>query len=200
MFNLKALPFSPQALEPHISQKTLEFHHGKHHQAYVDNLNKLIEGTKFADLSLEEIIIQSFNQDELKGIYNNAGQVFNHDFYWQSLLLEIKEDNVPSVDLLNIVEKQFSSWDNFLAELKSAGLKQFGSGWLWLVKDKDVLKIITTANANNPLTDNLKPIFVVDVWEHAYYLDYQNRRADYLEAVLKNLVDWEKVSDRFFKN
>jgi len=200
MFNLQALNFKSKALEPYISDKTLEFHHGKHHQAYVDNLNKLIEGTKFANLSLEEIIIQSFNQDELKGIYNNAGQVFNHDFYWQSLLLEIKEDNVPSVDLLNIVEKQFSSWDNFLAELKSAGLKQFGSGWLWLVKDKDVLKIITTANANNPLTDNLKPIFVVDVWEHAYYLDYQNRRADYLEAVLNNLVDWKKASERFFKN
>lgn len=200
MFNLKALPFSPQALEPHISQKTLEFHHGKHHQAYVDNLNKLIEGTKFVGLPLEEIIIQSLNQDEFRRIYNNAAQVYNHDFYWQSLVSEIKDDNKVSAEFLTLVEKQFDSWDNFLAELKSAGLKQFGSGWLWLVKEGDSLKIMTTANANNPLTSSLVPLFVVDVWEHAYYLDYQNKRAEYLEKTLKNLVDWKKVSDKFFNN
>lgn len=200
MFELQNLPFSFKALEPYISQKTLEFHHGKHHQAYIDNLNKLIEGTSFSNLSLEEIILQSHNQAEFKGIYNNAGQVYNHDFYWQSLVSELKDDNKVSVEFLSLIEKKFSSWDNFLLELKAAGLKQFGSGWLWLVKDGEDLKIMTTANADNPLSDNLIPLFVVDVWEHAYYLDYQNKRADYLEAVLRNLVDWEKVSDRFFKN
>ncbi len=148
----------------------------------------------------EEIILESYNKDEFKGIFNNAGQVYNHDFYWQSLVSEIKDGNKVSAEFLTLVEKQFDSWDNFLAELKSAGLKQFGSGWLWLVKEGDSLKIMTTANANNPLTSSLVPLFVVDVWEHAYYLDYQNKRAEYLEKTLKNLVDWKKVSDKFFNN
>lgn len=200
MFKLKDLNFKAQALEPYISENTINFHYGKHHQAYVDNLNKLIEGTNFSNLALEEIILESYNKDEFKGIFNNAGQVYNHDFYWQSLVSEIKDDNKVSAEFLTLVEKQFDSWDNFLAELKSAGLKQFGSGWLWLVKEGDSLKIMTTANANNPLTSSLVPLFVVDVWEHAYYLDYQNKRAEYLEKTLKNLVDWKKVSDKFFNN
>lgn len=196
MFILRNLPYNSKALEPYMSEKTLSFHHGRHHQAYVDNLNKLIEGSDLADLSLEEIIIKTANNPERVAIFNNAAQVYNHDFFW-SILQAKAEDNLPSEEFKMAIKKTFSSWDNFLSEFKTIALSQFGSGWAWLVKDGKELKIIKTANAENPLVLGFKPLLAIDVWEHSYYLDYQNRRAEYLEQVLNNIINWSKVSDLF---
>lgn len=190
MFTLNSLPFPVTALEPHLSAKTLEFHYGKHHQAYIDNLNKLIAGTSLEAANLEDIIRQTAGSANQAAIFNNAAQVFNHDFFWQSLR-PADASKEPSVELLNLINNSFGSFENFLTEFKNAALSQFGSGWAWLVKDGAQLKIIKTANADNPLAQNLKPLLALDVWEHAYYLDYQNRRGDYLDAVLKNLLNWE---------
>jgi len=190
MFTLTSLPFSHQALEPHISARTLEFHYGKHHQAYLDNLNKLISGTDLETETLENILIKTKGSLDKVAIFNNAAQVYNHDFFWKSLR-PTDASLEPSANLLALITTSFSSLDNFYNEFKTIALSQFGSGWAWLVKEGESLKIIKTANADNPLTLGLKPLLVIDVWEHAYYLDYQNRRADYVEAVLKNLFNWE---------
>ncbi len=196
MFQLNNLPFTFTALEPYISAKTLEFHHGKHHQAYVDNLNKLITDSPIADNSLAEIVIASAKSPEMTAVFNNAAQVFNHDFFWQCLKpADLKKEINP--DLLAALEQHFQSLDNFLAEFKQAALTQFGSGWAWLVKDGQALKIFKTANADTPLAHNLIPLLTIDVWEHAYYLDYQNRRADFIEAVLQNLINWDFVANNF---
>lgn len=190
MFALNSLPFDKSSLAPAISEKTLDFHYGKHHQAYVDNLNKLISGTEFETLTLEEIIIKTAGNSNQVAIFNNAAQVFNHNFFWSSLRpIDATLEAGPKLAVL--INQSFGSLDNFYNEFKNAALAQFGSGWAWLVKDGDALKIIKTGNADNPLVHNLKPLLVIDVWEHAYYLDYQNRRADYLENVLKNLLNWE---------
>ncbi len=189
MFTLKPLPFDIKALEPHISAKTLEFHHGKHHQAYIDNLNKLIVGTEFEGLSLEEIIKRSAGDSDKAAIFNNAAQVYNHDFFWQSLS-SAKEDREMSAHLQQILEEAFGSLDNFYEQFKAAGLTQFGSGWTWLVRGKNGLEIIKTANADTPIAHGLKPILTLDVWEHAYYLDYQNKRGDFLDVCLKQLINW----------
>jgi len=190
MFTLSPLPFKPTALEPHISAKTLEFHYGKHHQAYVDNLNKLVAGTDLETATLEEIIMKTAGSLDKASIFNNAAQVYNHDFFWKSLR-PADASLEPSADLLSAINTSFGSLDSFYNEFKTAALGQFGSGWAWLVKDGASLKIIKTANADNPLAKGLKPLLAIDVWEHAYYLDYQNRRADFVEAVLKNLLNWE---------
>lgn len=196
MFILRNLPYNSKALEPYMSEKTLSFHHGRHHQAYIDNLNKLIEDSDLADLSLEEIIIKTANNPERVAIFNNAAQVYNHDFFW-SILQAKAEDNLPSEEFKMAIKKTFSSWDNFLSEFKTIALSQFGSGWAWLVKDGKELKIIKTANAENPLVLGFKPLLAIDVWEHSYYLDYQNRRAEYLEQMLNNIINWSKVSELF---
>ncbi len=190
MFNLTKLAFSLNDLEPIISQKTMEFHYGKHHQAYVDNLNKLLTKTDLNDLSLEEIVLNTYQKEDLKAIYNNAGQVYNHNIFWQSLKKDSQTE--PSSEIIS----EFGSLENFKENFLELALSQFGSGWAWLVKDeKNKLSLIKTANADNPLVLNLKPIFTIDVWEHSYYLDYQNRRADFVRQILDNLVNWDFVNN-----
>jgi len=189
MFKLISLPFEKNALKPYMSEETLTFHHDKHHQAYVDNLNKLIAGTKFEDMSLEEIIKQTAEDIEWQSIFNNAAQVFNHNFFWKCL--SINGTKRPKADLLEKIEQRFGSYENFEQEFKQASISQFGSGWVWLTEDhKGNLNILKTSNADNPIAHRLTPLMTIDVWEHAYYLDYQNRRADFVDAFLTHLINW----------
>ena len=189
-FTLPAFPFAQDALEPHISKTTIEFHYGKHHQTYVDNLNKLIIGTEFENSTLEEIVLKSSG-----GIFNNAAQVWNHTFYWNCLTP--KSNLKPEGKLLDAIEKEFGSYEQFNEKFTNAAVTLFGSGWAWLVKDKDgKLEIVQTSNAENPMRQDKTPLLVCDVWEHAYYIDKQNRRPAYLESFW-NLVDWKKVEERF---
>jgi Fe-Mn family superoxide dismutase len=186
---LPPLPYPENALEPVITAKTIGFHYGKHHKGYVDNLNKLIAGTEYADLSLEKIITDTAGRAEKTAIFNNAAQIWNHTFYWHSM--RSKGGGEPPAALKQKIEASFGSVDACKMALTSAAVSQFGSGWVWLVLDGDTLKVVKTANADLPLTGNMKPLLTVDVWEHAYYLDYQNRRADYVKAVLDRLINWE---------
>jgi len=196
MFTLLPLPFENSMLAPHLSAKTLDFHYGRHHQTYVDNLNKLIVGTELEKLSLVEIMIKVAGQSEQIAVFNNAAQVYNHDFFWKSLC-PVGHMTQPAAELLAAISKDFISLDNFYSEFKALALSQFGSGWVWLVKDGQTLKIVKTTNADNPLIHGQRPLLTVDVWEHAYYLDYQNRRADYLEAVIRNLLNWDFAAQEF---
>lgn len=190
--SLPELPYGKEALAPTISANTLEFHYGKHHKTYVDNLNKLIDGTDLAKLSLEEIIKNAAKDPAKTGIFNNAAQVWNHSFYWKCL----KKDGggKPAGPIAAKINSAWGSYDKFVEELKNAGVTQFGSGWAWLVQEGKDLKITKTANADTPLVHGQKPLLTIDVWEHAYYLDYQNRRADYLSAVIQKLINWDFVS------
>ena len=190
--NLPNLPYAKEALAPYISANTLDFHYGKHHKAYVDNLNKLIEGTELAGKSLEEIIKIAAKDSSKTGIFNNAAQVWNHSFYWQCL--KKGGGKTPSGAIAAKINAAWGSFDKFAEELKNAGMTQFGSGWAWLVLDAGQLKITKTANADTPLAHGPKPLLTIDVWEHAYYLDYQNRRPDYLAAVIQNLINWDFVN------
>jgi len=189
-FELTQLPYEKSALAPDISEKTIEFHHGKHHQKYVDTLNSLIEGTEHEEKSLEEIIKTSDGK-----IFNNAAQVWNHTFYFNSF-----SDNPatePEGQLLEEIDKQFGSFTEFREKFNASAAGLFGSGWTWLVKTKEgSLQIVNKGNAGNPITDDQTPILTCDVWEHAYYLDYQNKRPEYLEKFW-NVVDWKKVSERY---
>lgn len=186
---LPDLPYDPKALEPHMSEKTLSFHYGKHHQAYVTNLNKLITGTDLEHKDLETIIKTAHQNDRLTGVFNNAAQVWNHTFFWHSL--HPKGGGEPPQKLLHLIETSFSSFENFKEKFKEAATTQFGSGWAWLVKEGSDLKIIKTGNAETPLTSpHLVPLLTCDVWEHAYYLDYQNRRPDYVDTFLGHLANW----------
>ena len=189
--NLPELPYGKDALAPFISANTLEFHYGKHHKTYVDNLNKLIEGTDLAKLSLEEIIKIAAKDPAKTGIFNNAAQVWNHSFYWQCL--KKAGGGSPAGIIAKKIDDTWGNFDKFAEELKNAGITQFGSGWAWLVQDGKDLKITKTANADTPIAHGQKPLLTIDVWEHAYYLDYQNRRPDYLSAVIKNLINWDFV-------
>ena len=189
-FELPELPFAMDALEPHISAKTLEFHYGKHHKAYVDKVNGLIEGTKFENASLEDII-----RDAEGGIFNNGAQVWNHTFYWNCLSPEAKPE--PNGELMESINRDFGSFAEFKEKFSNAAATLFGSGWAWLVENESgKLEIIQESNAGNPLRNGYKPLLTCDVWEHAYYLDKQNRRPDYVKDWWK-LVDWEKVSERY---
>lgn len=189
-FELPTLAYEANALEPAISSQTIAFHYGKHHQAYVNNLNALVIGTPFENMGLEEIIRKSEG-----GIFNNAAQVWNHTFYFNCFTPGGAGE--PEGELLEAIEKTWDSFENFKKEFNTAAATLFGSGWAWLVKDKDGrLSIIKESNAGTPLTKNLEPILTFDVWEHAYYLDYQNRRADYLEALWK-IIDWDEVNARY---
>ncbi|MBN2965131.1 superoxide dismutase [Sulfurospirillum sp. T05] len=188
-FTLPELPYAPNALEPHISANTLGFHHGKHHQAYVTNLNNLIEGTELASQTLEEIIQAVAGDASKAGIFNNAAQVWNHTFYWHSM--KPNGGGEPTGAIAAKIKEVFGDFEAFLKEFKTAGATQFGSGWAWLVLEGDTLKITKTPNADTPLAHGQKAILTVDVWEHAYYLDYQNRRPDYLETFFKHLVNWD---------
>ena len=186
---LPKLSYAETALEPIISAKTLNFHHGKHHQAYVNNLNNLINSTKFESSTLEDIIREADGT-----IFNNAAQVWNHTFYFNQF--SPSPQNAPSDKLLKLIEDEFNTFDSFREQFEKQAITLFGSGWTWLAIDKQGKPIITqTGNAGNPLRDGLKPIFTADVWEHAYYIDYQNRRADYVTGLWK-IVDWKIIEKR----
>jgi len=186
---LPPLPYADDALAPVISANTLGFHYGKHHRGYVDKLNKLVTGTEFADLSLEKIIIVTAGKPEKAAIFNNAAQTWNHTFYWNSL--KPNGGGEPPASLKQKIEAAFGTVDACRKELATAATSQFGSGWAWLVQEGDKLKVVKTGNADLPLTMGMKPLLTIDVWEHAYYLDYQNRRADYVSAVLEKLINWD---------
>jgi Fe-Mn family superoxide dismutase len=189
-FELPSLPYSQDALEPHVSANTLSFHHGKHHAAYVNKLNELIKG---AGKDLEEIIRSTANDPSKVGIFNNAAQVWNHTFFWHCM--SPKGGGAPSGVLADKIKSTFGSLESFKDQFKDAAITQFGSGWAWLIQDGSNLQITKTANAVNPLSQGQKAIFTIDVWEHAYYLDYQNRRPDFVQAVLDNLINWEFVAN-----
>lgn len=186
---LSPLPYDANALEPYITANTLSFHHGKHHQAYVTNLNNLIQGTELAEENLDKIILAVATKAEKAGIFNNAAQVWNHTFYWNSM--KKGGGGVPSGAIATKINEDFGSFEAFADAFKNAGLTQFGSGWAWLVLEGGKLKVTKTANADTPMVHGQKAILTVDVWEHAYYLDYQNKRADYLDLFLKHLVNWD---------
>ncbi|MDX1836316.1 superoxide dismutase [Fe] [Legionella taurinensis] len=187
-FSLPPLPYSLEALAPTISKETLEYHYGKHHNAYVTNLNKLIAGTEFEQLSLEDIIKQSSG-----GIFNNAAQVWNHTFYWHCL--SPNGGGEPKGRLADMIAKKFGSFSAFKEQFSQAAITTFGSGWAWLVQDKDgELKITSTSNAGTPMTEGLNALLTCDVWEHAYYIDYRNARPDYVSAFW-NLVNWQFVEE-----
>ena len=186
---LPPLPWAEGALAPVISANTIGFHYGKHHQGYVTNLNKLTAGTPMADQSLEQIVRATAGKADQAAIFNNAAQVWNHTFYWQSL--RPNGGGEPPAALKAKMEASFGSVAACREELSKAATSQFGSGWAWLVADGDALKVVKTGNAETPLTGAMRPLVTIDVWEHAYYLDYQNRRADYVAAVLDKLINWE---------
>lgn len=187
--SLSPLPYAENALEPVISARTIGFHYGKHHKGYVDNLNKSAAGTEYADLPLEKIMAATAGQADKAALFNNAAQIWNHAFYWQSL--QPKGGGEPPAALARRIESDFGSVAACKKELAGAATSQFGSGWAWLVVDDGKLKAMKTGNADTPLTKGLKPLLTIDVWEHAYYLDYQNRRADYVNALLDSLINWE---------
>jgi Fe-Mn family superoxide dismutase len=188
-FELPALPYAKDALEPHMSANTFDFHHGKHHNTYVVNLNGMIEGTDMASQSLEEIIKASAGDASKAGIFNNAAQVWNHTFFWNSM--SPNGGGAPSGDLVAKIDAAFGGLDGFKEAFKNAGATQFGSGWAWLVAEGGELKVTKTPNAETPLTTGATPLVCCDVWEHAYYLDYQNRRPDFLQVFLDNLINWD---------
>ena len=188
-FMLPPLPYAENALEPVLSANTLGFHYGKHHKTYVDNLNKLIAGTEYSNQTLEQIISGTAGKAEAVAIFNNAAQTWNHTFYWKSL--QPNGGGEPPAALKQMIEASYGAVDACKKEFASLAVSQFGSGWAWLVLDGSQLKLVKTANAGLPLTMGLKPLLAIDVWEHAYYLDYQNRRADYVNAVLDKLINWE---------
>ena len=189
-FKLAPLPYEKNTLEPYISEKTLTFHYGKHHQGYVDTLNKLMKEKKLAGSSLEDVILMSSKDPELKTVFNNAAQDWNHTFYWQSM--KAKGGGKPTGAILDLITKNFGSYEEFKKQFIDAGTKLFGSGWVWLVMDKDnTLKIVPSKDADLPLIHDQKALITCDIWEHAYYLDYQNRRKDYVEVFLDHLVNWD---------
>jgi len=190
---LPPLPYAENALEPVVSAKTIGFHYGKHHQGYVDTLNKLVAGTELASLSLEKIIAATAGKADKVEIFNNAAQAWNHDFYWKSL--RPKGGGEPPAALKQWIETSFITVDACKKELAQAATKQFGSGWAWLVQEHGKLKVVSTGNAENPLTKGATPLLTIDVWEHAYYLDHQNRRVDYVNGVLDKLINWGFAAD-----
>ena len=186
-FELPALPYAQDALAPHISAETLEYHYGKHHKTYVDNLNKLVDGTDNASKSLEEIIMSSE-----AGLFNNSAQVWNHTFFWNCLSPD--GGGAPTGVLADRINADFGSFDEFKAQITDAGLTQFGSGWAWLVEQDGKLAIMKTPNADLPMKHGAKALFTIDVWEHAYYIDYRNARAKFIEVVLDILANWDFVA------
>ena len=193
-FELPSLPYANDALAPYMSSETLDFHHGKHHQTYVTNLNNLVKDSDMQDATLEDIILKSSKDSSMAGIFNNAGQHWNHILFWQCM----KPNGggaIPS-ELESRINSDFGSVDQFKEAFIQAGTTQFGSGWAWLAIDNGKLVVTKSANASSPLVDGMKPILGCDVWEHSYYIDYRNKRPDYLKAFLDNLVNWEFVSSQ----
>ena len=191
-FELPSLPYADTALEPYYSAKTFSFHHGKHHKAYVDNLNKLLPGSPFENSSLEEIILAVAGDATKAGFFNNAAQVWNHTFFWNCM--KPGGGGAPSGALAAKIDAAFGSYEKFAEQFKAAAVGRFGSGWAWLVLDGGDLKIMSTPNAETPMTGGKKALLTVDVWEHAYYLDFQNRRPDFVQTFLDQLVNWDFVS------
>ena len=189
-FELPSLPYEKNALEPHISAETLDFHYGKHHNAYVVNLNNLTEGTEWAGKSLEEIVAGTDG-----GIFNNAAQVWNHSFYWNCM--KPGGGGEPTGALADAIVSAFGSFDGFKEQFTQAAMTQFGSGWAWLVKDGDGVALAKTGNADTPLANGQTPLLTIDVWEHAYYIDFRNARPKYIETFLSNLVNWDFVAANF---
>ncbi|MCX7592367.1 MAG: superoxide dismutase [Fischerella sp.] len=197
-FTQPPLPFPMDALEQYgMKAETFEYHYGKHHKAYVDNLNKLTEGTELADKPLEEVIQISFKDSSKTGIFNNAAQVWNHTFFWNCL--KPAGGGQPTGDLASKIEKDFGSFDKFKEEFSNAAATQFGSGWAWLVDDNGTLKVTKTPNAENPLVHGQKALLTLDVWEHAYYLDYRNDRPGFIKNFLNNLVNWDFAAEQYAK-
>jgi Fe-Mn family superoxide dismutase len=190
---LPSLPYAENALDPVISANTIAFHYGKHHKGYVDTLNKLIAGTALAKLSLENLIAETAGKTDKVAIFNSAAQTWNHSFYWRSL--RPQGGGEPPAGLRQKIDAAFGSVDACRKELANAATTQFGSGWAWLVLDSGSLKVVKTGNADMPQTTGLKPLLAIDVWEHAYYLDYQNRRADHVAALLDKLINWGFAAD-----
>lgn len=192
LFSLIALPYAPEALEPVISRETISYHHGKHLQAYVDNLNKLVAGTEFEQMPLEEIVCKSQG-----GIFNNAGQILNHNLYFTQFSPVAADNHMPKGAILEAINRDFGSLDAFKAEFEQKGVTLFGSGWVWLAADKDGKLVITQEpNAGNPVTKGLRPLLTMDVWEHAYYIDFRNRRAAHLQA-LWQIINWDEINRRY---
>ena len=189
-YSLPDLPYAKDALVPHMSAETFDYHHGKHHAAYVNKLNALTEGTEYTGKSLEELIKTTDG-----GLFNQAAQVWNHTFFWNSMKPE--GGGAPTGDLAAAIDRDFGSLDGFKEAFSNAAAGRFGSGWAWLVKDGDKLAVVSTANAGNPLTDGQTPILTLDVWEHAYYVDYRNARPKFIDAFLNNLVNWEFAAKNF---
>jgi Fe-Mn family superoxide dismutase len=190
---LPPLPYADNALDPVITAHTMSFHYGKHHKTYVDNLNKMVVGTEFADMSLEQVIAGSAGKADKAGIFNNSAQIWNHTFYWHSM--KPNGGGEPPAVLKQKIDAAFGSVDACKKELANAAVTQFGSGWAWLVSDAGALKVVKTGNAELPMTKGMKALLCIDVWEHAYYLDWQNRRADYVNAVLDKVVNWGFAAD-----
>ena len=191
-FELPSLPYADTALEPYYSAKTFSFHHGKHHKAYVDNLNKLLPGSPFENSSLEEIILAVAGDATKAGFFNNAAEVWNHTFFWNCM--QPGGGGAPSGALAAKIDAAFGSYEKFAEQFKAAAVGRFGSGWAWLVLDGGELKIMSTPNAETPMTGGKKALLTVDVWEHAYYLDFQNRRPDFVQTFLDQLVNWDFVA------
>jgi superoxide dismutase, Fe-Mn family len=196
-FELPDLPYDYEALAPYMSAKTLHLHHDKHHQAYVTNLNNLIEGTEFAGKSLEEIVTGSYGDAAKQGIFNNAGQHWNHNLFWR--IMKKGGGGNPGGELAKRIDDAFGSFEAFKEQFKTAGVTQFGSGWAWLAVQGDQLKVVKTPNGENPLVHGMRPILGIDVWEHAYYVDYENRRPEYVAAFLNQLVNWSEVEAELHK-
>lgn len=196
-FKLPELPYAYDALEPVIDQATMKFHHDKHHQTYVTNLNKAIEGTNLESQSIESIIedLEAVPESIRMAVRNNGGGHLNHTLFWENLQAP-KEDNQPTGDLAESIKRDFGSFDAFKEEFATAAKGQFGSGWAWLVKDGDQLNVLATPNQDNPLSQGKSPLLGIDVWEHAYYLNYQNRRSDYVQAFFE-IINWDKIAERF---
>ncbi len=189
MFEMIALPYNPAELAPYMSEETLNYHYGKHYKTYVENLNNLIKGTEFENMTLEEIIHRTVGKEEYTAIFNNAAQAWNHQFFFEHLQANGGE---PGPEMQIRIAKQFGSYQDFLKEFKQNALSQFGSGWAWLAEDPSgKLLVLKTPNADTPLAHGYKPLMTVDVWEHAYYLDYQNRRGDFVDAVTNHLWKWQ---------
>ena len=197
MFTLPPLPYPENALAPVISANTLSFHYGKHHKAYLDNLNKMIGGTEYEGGTLEQIIKDTAGKADKAGIFNNAAQTWNHTFYWNSL--RPNGGGKPAGRIAQMIESDLGGFDQFKKDLQQAGVTQFGSGWAWVVAEGGKLKIVKTGNADNPLTKGQVPILTLDVWEHAYYLDYQNRRPDHLTAAIDQLLNWDFANENLGK-
>ena len=192
-FSLPELPYAHDALQPYMSKETLEFHHDKHHQAYVTNGNNLLKGTEFEDKSVEEVVKGSFGKNA--GLFNNAGQHYNHIHFWQ--WMKPNGGGKPSGAVERAIMEAFGSFDKFKDDFVAAGTTQFGSGWAWLAVKDGKLEIAKTPNGENPLVHGGTPILGVDVWEHSYYIDYRNRRPDYLKAFVENLINWDHVDELY---